>query len=40
MKKSHKGQRELQKVFGDAALSETACCDWFRRFKDGDLLNL
>ena len=26
----------LQKVFGDAALSETTCDDWFRRFKDGD----
>ena len=28
--------RELQKVYGDAALSETTCRDWFRRFKDGD----
>ena len=28
--------RELQKVFEDAALSETTCRDWFRRFKDGD----
>ena len=28
--------RELQKVYGDAALSETTCSDWFRRFKDGD----
>ena len=27
---------ELQKVYGDAALSETTCRDWFRRFKDGD----
>ena len=27
--------RELQKVYGDAALSETTCRDWFRRFKDG-----
>ena len=23
-------------VYGDAALSETTCRDWFRRFKDGD----
>ena len=28
--------RELKKVYGDAALSETTCRDWFRRFKDGD----
>ena len=28
--------RELQKVYGDAALSETTYRDWFRRFKDGD----
>ena len=28
--------RELQKVYGDAALSETTCRDWFCRFKDGD----
>ena len=27
---------ELQKVYGDAALSKTTCHDWFRRFKDGD----
>ena len=29
-------ERELQKVYGDAALSGTTCRDWFRRFKDGD----
>ena len=28
--------REFQKVYGHAALSETTCRDWFRRFKDGD----
>ena len=28
--------RDLQKVYGVAALSETMCCDWFHRFKDGD----
>ena len=28
--------QELQKVYGDAALSETTCRDRFRRFKDGD----
>ena len=27
---------EIEKVHGDAALSETTCRDWFRRFKDGD----
>ena len=26
----------LQKVYRDAALSETTCHDWFRYFKDGD----
>ena len=24
------------KIYGDAALSETTCRHWFRRFKDGD----
>ena len=28
--------RELQKVYGDAALSETTSRNWFRRFKDDD----
>ena len=28
--------QELLKVYGDAALSETTCRDWLRRFKDGD----
>ena len=28
--------RELQNVYGNAALSETRCRDWFRCFKDGD----
>ncbi|GJQ65884.1 hypothetical protein Trydic_g3985 [Trypoxylus dichotomus] len=27
--------RELRKVYGDAALSDTTCRDWLRRFKDG-----
>ena len=35
-KKTATEHRELQKVYGDAALSETTCRDWFRRFKDGD----
>ena len=35
-KTAAEARRELQKVYGDAALSETTCCDWFRRFKDGD----
>ncbi|XP_062527215.1 uncharacterized protein LOC134199721 [Bombyx mori] len=26
--------RELQKVYGNAALSETICCDWFSQFID------
>ena len=34
-KTSAEAHRELKKVYGDAALSETTCCDWFRRFKDG-----
>ena len=28
--------RELQKVYGDAALSKTKCRYWLRRFNDGD----
>ena len=28
--------QELQSVYGDAALSETMCRDWFRCFKDGE----
>ena len=28
--------REPQEVYGDAALSEKTCYDWFHRFKDGD----
>ena len=28
--------RELQKVYGDVALSKTTCRDYFIRFKDGD----
>ena len=28
--------RDLRKLYGDAALSETTCSDWFRRLKDGD----
>ena len=35
-KTAAEAHRELQKVYGDAALSETMCRDWFRRFKDGD----
>ena len=27
---------EIQKVYGDAALSEITCHDWFLRFKVGD----
>ena len=35
-KAAAEAHRELQKVYGDAALSDTTCCDWFRRFEDGD----
>ena len=35
-KTAAEAHRELQKFDGDAALSETTCRDWFRRFKDGD----
>ena len=35
-KTAAEAHRELQKVYVDAALSETACRDWFRRFKDSD----
>ena len=28
--------RKLQKVYRHAALSETTCRDWLRRFKGGD----
>ena len=35
-KTADEAHRELQQVYGDAALSETTCRDWFRRFKDGD----
>ena len=36
MKTAAEAHRELQKVYGDAALSETTWRDWFRRFKDSD----
>ena len=35
-KTAAKAHREILKVYGDAALSETTCRDWFRCFKDGD----
>ena len=35
-KTAAEAHREFQKVYGDAALSETTCRDWSRRFKDGD----
>ena len=34
-KTAAEAHRELHNVYGDAALSETTCSDWFRRFKDG-----
>ena len=36
-KMASESHRELQKVYRHAALSETTCRDWYRRFKDGDL---
>ena len=35
-KTAAEAHRELEKVYGDAALSETTCRDWFRRFEDCD----
>ena len=35
-KTAAEADRELQNVYGDAALNETTCRDWFRRFKDGN----
>ena len=35
-KTAAEAHRELQKVYGDAPLSETTCHDWFLRVKDGD----
>ena len=35
-KTAAEAHRELQKVYGDAALSAKTCRNWFRRFKDGD----
>ena len=35
-KTAAEAHRELQEVYGDAALSETTCRDWFHRFKYGD----
>ena len=37
-KTSVEAHRELQKVYRDAALSETTCRDWFRRYEDGDFI--
>ena len=33
--KKTEGHRILVKVYGEHALSETTCGDWFRRFKSG-----
>ena len=35
-KTAAEAHRKLQKVYGDAAQSETTCRDWFHSFKDGD----
>ena len=36
-KTAAEAQRKFQRVYRDAALSETMCQDWFHRFRDGDL---
>ena len=33
-KSSAESHRMLMEAYGDSALSETTCRDWFRRFKD------
>lgn len=35
-KTAAESHRILVEVYGDDALSETTCRDWFRRFKSGD----
>ena len=35
-KTAAEAHQELQKVYGDAAISKTTCHYWFRRMKDGD----
>jgi len=35
-KSSAESHRMLVEAYGDSALSETMCRDWFRRFKDGN----
>ena len=35
-KTAAEADREVQKVYGDAALSDRTCRDWFHRFKHGD----
>ena len=35
-KTAAEAHRELQKVYRDATLSGTTCCEWLRRCKDGD----
>jgi len=37
MKKSAvESHQLLVEAYGEAIISETMCCDWFRRFKSGD----
>ncbi|CAJ0924556.1 unnamed protein product, partial [Mesorhabditis belari] len=35
-KTAAESHRDLLRVFGDEALSETQCKRWYRRFKEGD----
>lgn len=35
-KSAAESHRMLVEAYGDSALSETSCRDWFRRFKDGN----
>ena len=37
MKKSAtQTHRMLSNTYGEAAISERTCCEWFQRFKNGD----
>jgi len=35
-KSATKAHRLLVEAYGDAALSERSCCEWFQKFKNGE----
>jgi len=35
-KSAAEAHRLLVEAYGDAALSERSCCDWFQKFKNGE----